>query len=230
MQQVNVGSDGNKNPIVLVLGSLALIGLVAVVLVALKGEKGRGDVRATADSPAPAVTITGTSSGVLPTSAADTNAPGRSTPPTAPAGAANTGSAGGLAVPTSPTPAAGSPGPVCASEQPAPASNVSESACYLRDGDRLYMMASAKASTAASATVYVWLTAGNVYAYPSSGPHGFPSTTLTSTAQEFRYPVDMPLTRGVTYYVHVSSRPPGTGVPNAMNNPEVTGHSIGLRW
>ncbi|MFJ8621969.1 hypothetical protein ACIRD3_03895 [Kitasatospora sp. NPDC093550] len=75
----------------------------------------------------------------------------------------------------------------------------------------------------------VGLTAGDVYAYPAGGPRGFPTATFTSSAQEFRHLVDMPLTHGVTYYAHVSTRPPGQGSPNAVNNPAVTGHSVAIR-
>ncbi|GHF91169.1 hypothetical protein GCM10018790_80370 [Kitasatospora xanthocidica] len=180
MTQVNVRTGDSRNPTILVLGALALIGLVAVSLSALTGPRHGGDGGAAASGPAPS---------------------------------------------------AGKPGPVCAAAQPTPEDpNVTEAACYLRDGDDLYLMASVKAATPAPATVYLWLTAGSVYAYPAGGPYAFPRTTFTSTAQEFRHLVDMPLTRGVTYYVHVSTKPPGAGVPNAIKNPTVTGHSIEVRW
>ncbi|MFE2721482.1 hypothetical protein [Kitasatospora sp. NPDC059327] len=214
--QVNVNSrDSRHTGIVLGLIVLGVVALAVVGVVAVNGWGAGGNTAGGASLPSAAVSLTPSAVSASPT-ASGTPVPALGTPEA-------TTSATKAAATSRPTPS-------CSVEHPADLPAVTQTVCYLLDGDNLYMVAFVKASTPTQATVYMWLTAGDVYAYPAKGPYAFPVTTLGTTAKEFRQLVEMPLTHGTTYSVHISTKAPGSPAPNAVNNPAVTGYSMSVAY
>ncbi|WP_330331619.1 hypothetical protein OHS33_18990 [Streptomyces sp. NBC_00536] len=127
------------------------------------------------------------------------------------------------------TPAAVRPSPACGSDNPIEVgSAVTQRVCYQRDGDKIYMVVGVSAPASTRVDVYLWLTSGSgsAYVYPANRPQTWKGILVGPDTQEFKWPVDMPLTPKVSYGVHASTKIAGDTAPNAVGNPKVTGNSM----
>ncbi|MER5642446.1 hypothetical protein ABT095_36595 [Kitasatospora sp. NPDC002227] len=119
------------------------------------------------------------------------------------------------------------PPPACSTLHDSDAPGVKQRVCWQRDGDKVYMLAYVSSSAAPRVDVYLWLSSkpGNVYLYPTEKPWSRPGITVGSKPTEYRALIDMALTPGSSYDVHVSTKSAGGKAPDATS-PTVTGYSM----
>ncbi|MCB5182458.1 hypothetical protein [Streptomyces antimicrobicus] len=207
--QINVNQPGALigGAVVLAIVALTVFGVITVT----RGD----DDGATPAAPAPSTPAA---------SAPSTPATAPSTP-VAPAAA-------------SPSPSAAVPGPpaaspsgklTCGGAHPSTqVPTVKDVVCYDTAGGSHTLVVEVSAATPTLVDVYAWVSTepGNHYAYPSGRPKVWPGVKAGPGVQQLRLPLDMTLTPGREYAVHVWTGKADGPPPIPQANTQVTGHSL----
>ncbi|MFD7625748.1 caspase family protein [Streptomyces sp. NPDC059851] len=202
----------------------AAVVVAAVAAVALKGLPGGGGG---GEDGKPAAAASGAAAGASGYASAPPAVSASASPPPSTAGSGSPSAAPGT--PPSSVQAAA---PACASAQGTYAGpHVTATPCYVLDGTKVTMVAEVAATVPTDVTVYLWLStkADNKYLYPAGKPVNW-SFKADPTAQRLTEQVDMPLTSGTSYAVHVFVTRKGDNPPKAVTNRDVTGTSQWFRY
>ncbi|MBW5484041.1 hypothetical protein [Streptomyces bambusae] len=212
--QININNPGT------LIGGAVVLGIVGIVVFGIASVTGGGD--------RDAVTV-GATPGAQASPSASPSAPPTAPPSGAPSAAASSAGVVAQGAPPASTSSAGPSGqPICGGTHPSSTlATVKDSVCYAAEAGKYTLVAEVSAATPTLVDVYVWVSTepGNVYAYPAGGPRMW-RVKVGPDKQEFRLPIDMGLTSGRSYGVHVWTGKAGGPPPPAATNAEVTGHSL----
>ncbi|MFD0355928.1 caspase family protein [Streptomyces sp. NPDC127110] len=195
-------------------GVLALVAMVAIVAMFLSHKKQTEQPDQAAPAGAPA-TSGKEALAAPPPSPSSSGSPSPSAP------------TGTTAAPqkAAASPSASTAGPVCGGGNLTNnVPGVTETVCYVKNGNRFTMMALVKSTVPANVTVNLWLVGPNgTLVFPAREPKTW-SIWVDNKEQTFTESIDIPLTRG-TYEVHITTRAGAGSVHNAKAEP-VRGHSM----